>query len=505
MDELVAGVEEERLKEDLKAKGLERKKREKRREAAAMRQKLDALEALCSAEHIVDPAGYGAHQTEAEAEAELILARTRWLTGHVCKELASRNLSLAAAFDSFSSGGDRLTSGGLRAGLSALGIAIDTVAFDFLMVAFRQDRRGFECEEFCRHFEQEDSPAAAAGPKGKTKRAGKARRAGKAVRSDGLPERKRRSDGTPVTAAQALSVDSAAAAIAAAETPADDDQSKSQDQDDEQEDDDDGEDEEGETGLAAFARADRRTAADTPPAPAASDPAQSLLLRTPYTALHAIWVALPQASRAALGATCSEMRRRLGRVEGQGEGAVLRRLAFEGWTLAFFDDRRWQRWRQQWSSRQQAADDQAQPYDDESREQLRESDHHQLRAMLRKTQGKPDGFKGLGKAGLIAALLGVKAQLQQQLKEAGLNTEGSLAELRARLAQAAAGGSEAAALLTAGGEGGGAAGAPELTFEDMMREIGVQPDTAGVSSNQPSTAPASLLSRFMFVSIRGKI
>ena len=192
-------------------------------------------------------------------------------------------------------------------------------------------------------------------------------------------------------------------------------------------------------------------------------------------------------------------------------------------------DRRWQRWRQQWSSRQQAADDTAQRCkrtyiteshlllfqpdpvislhtdDGESREQLRESDHHQLRAMLRKTQGKPDGFKGLGKAGLIAALLGVKAQLQQQLKEAGLNTEGSLAELRARLAQAAAGGSEAAALLTAGGEGGGAAGAPELTFEDMMREIGVQPDTAGVSSNQPSTAPASLLSRFMFVSSRGKI
>ena len=64
--------------------------------------------------------------------------RACWLTKHVYKELAKRKLSLSAAFARFdkrSTG--RLTSASLLRGLRSIGIAVDTVAYDMLLLAFR--------------------------------------------------------------------------------------------------------------------------------------------------------------------------------------------------------------------------------------------------------------------------------------------------------------------------------------------------------------------------------
>ena len=156
------------------------------------------------------------------------LDRARWLTRHVCKELAKRDLSLNAAFARFDRRRTgRLTAASLLRGLRSLGIAVDSVAYDVLLLAFRTDRQGgFTKLEFRTHFEQiseADLATAADGAAATGRGAAKPAKKGGAegaldklreqeereekktaaaaeARADGLPERKRRSDGTPTTA-----------------------------------------------------------------------------------------------------------------------------------------------------------------------------------------------------------------------------------------------------------------------------------------------------------------
>lgn len=282
---------------------------------------------------------------------------------------------------------------------------MDSVAFDVLLLAFRTDRHaGFTVDEFRAHFEQipeadlsgvvERRSAAKAKAKGGAEgvleriREEDERKQQVTTRTDGLPERKRRSDGTPTTAtaeqrapqeetdsaedAKRPAVDSGAdSAIAALQDqikvamqentkgdqrygsapdvvgPADEDESQEDEENDGSRD----------TATHAVACAGRRMALDLPRASAAANRARpSLLLRMPYSTLLAVSQQLPRAARVSLCTSCRELCRLLGRGPGgrwDAEASVLRRLVFDGWSTSFLDDRAMRRVRAQREEQQE--------------------------------------------------------------------------------------------------------------------------------------------------------
>lgn len=391
-------------------------------DSAELTDRLDALEELSAA--IINPDEYGTYSRADAIDAEALVLvrahaqrrplwtcdccksitanddtfvfslrqrdRARWLTKHVCKELAKRKLSLTAAFARFDRRKTgRLTSASLLRGLRALDIAVDTVAYDMLLLAFRKDRRGaFTEEEFCTHFEQISHPDTKSLPMRRraTKPSSKGGAEGilerlreqdeskekPATRGDGLPERKRRSDGTPATLAEFVEESSHIDGDSAAETKqADayisttldalqreieevmqDGTSNSQEQkskvetvadtaDEADSQRDDRDDSEG-TSMDPVACAGRRMALDLPRASGAGCGRPSLLLRMPYSTLLTVSQQLPRASRVSLCISCRELCRLLGRGPGgrwATEAAALRQVVFDGWSASFFDNR----------------------------------------------------------------------------------------------------------------------------------------------------------------------